>query len=60
MHHTIKYSKHSSMIWPVWRNGWVLVYKLSGCGFESCFLFVFVVFSVTWLAKPTLHHSDLS
>ena len=22
-------------IWPVWPNGWVFVYKLSGCGFES-------------------------
>ena len=22
--------------WPVWLNGWVFVYKLSGCGFESC------------------------
>ena len=22
--------------WPVWPNGWVFVYQLSGCGFESC------------------------
>ena len=22
-------------IWPVWLNGWVFVYKRSGCGFES-------------------------
>ena len=22
--------------WPVWLNGWVFVYNLSGCGFESC------------------------
>ena len=29
------YSKHSSIIWPILRNGWVFVYKLSGCGFES-------------------------
>ena len=21
---------------PVWPNGWVFVYELSGCGFESC------------------------
>ena len=21
--------------WPVWLNGWVFVYKLSSCGFES-------------------------
>ena len=32
---TGKYSQQSSIIWPVWLNGWVFVYKLSGCGFES-------------------------
>ena len=21
--------------WPVWLNGWVFIYELSGCGFES-------------------------
>ena len=26
----------SSIIWSVWPNGWVFVYELSGCGFESC------------------------
>ena len=36
MHHTDKYSHHSSIIWPVWLSGWVFVYELSGCGFESC------------------------
>ena len=35
MHRTGKYSEHSSIIWPVWLNGWVFVYELSGCGFES-------------------------
>ena len=35
MHCTDKYSQHSSVIWPVWLSGWVFVYKLSGCGFES-------------------------
>ena len=35
MNHTDKYSKHSSIIWPVWLNGWVFDYELSGCGFES-------------------------
>ena len=35
--HTDKYSQRSSVIWPVWLNGWVFVHKLSGCGFEcSC------------------------
>ena len=35
IHHTAKYSQLSSIIWPVWLNGWVFVYELSGCGFES-------------------------
>ena len=36
MHHTDKYSQQSPIIWPVWLNGWVFIYKLSGCGFKSC------------------------
>ena len=35
IHHSDKYSQHSSIIWPVWLNGWVFIYKLSGCGFKS-------------------------
>ena len=35
MHRTDKFSQHSSIIWPVWLNGWVFVYELGGCGFES-------------------------
>ena len=35
MHRTDKYSEHSSIIWPVWLNGWVFVYELSGCGSSS-------------------------
>ena len=35
MHCTDKYSQLSSIIWSVWPNGWVFVYELSGCGFES-------------------------
>ena len=35
MHRTEKYSQHSLIIWPVWIIGWVFVYKLSACGFES-------------------------
>ena len=30
-----KYSQHSLIIWPVWPNGWVFVYNISGCGFKS-------------------------
>ena len=35
MHRTYKYSKFSLIIWSVWTNGWVFVYDVSGCGFES-------------------------
>ena len=34
----IVYMMHSSIcsiIWPVWLNDWVFIYKLIGCGFES-------------------------
>ena len=34
MHRTDKYSQHSSIIWLVWLNHWVLDYELSGCEFE--------------------------
>ena len=35
MHSTDKYAQHSSIIWPVWLNGWMFVYELSGCVLES-------------------------
>ena len=35
MHPTDKYSQDSSIIWPAWLKGWVFVYELSGCGFNS-------------------------
>ena len=34
MHRKGKYSQNSS-IWLVWLDGWVFVYKWSGCGLES-------------------------
>ena len=34
VHLTHKYLQHSSIIWSVWLNGSVLVYELSGYGFE--------------------------
>ena len=33
-HDHLVHNEHSN-IWPVWLNGWVFVYELSGCGFES-------------------------
>ena len=35
MHRTDKYSQLSSIIWSVWPNGWMFIYELSGCRFES-------------------------
>ena len=35
MHGPDKYSQHSSVIWSVWLNGWLFLYELSGCGFET-------------------------
>ena len=35
LHLTDKYSQHSSIIWPVWLNGWVFVYQVSGCKNKS-------------------------
>ena len=50
MHRTDKYSQHSSIIWPVWPNGWVFVYELSGCGFESCEKYYFTFWPMTvWI-----------
>ena len=36
MHHTNKYSQHSLIISTIWLNGWLFVFELSGCRFESC------------------------
>ena len=35
MHRTDKYSKHSSIIWPVWPNGLVFISELSVSVFVS-------------------------
>ena len=54
MHRTNKYSQQNSIIWPVWLNGRVFVYEISGCGFESrCIHFDFFVFSSLGLIKCT-------
>ena len=34
-HRTDKYSEHSSIIWPVYPNGWVFVYEVNGFVFKS-------------------------
>ena len=35
MYRKDKYSEHSSIIWPVWPNGWVFVFEVIGSGFKS-------------------------
>ena len=30
-----KWTQTFKHFWPVWQNGWVFIYELSGCGFES-------------------------
>ena len=34
LHHTDKFSEHSSFIWSVWPNGWVFLCELTGSGFK--------------------------
>ena len=35
MHRTDKYLEQSSIIWPAWLSGWVFIYELNSCRFES-------------------------
>ena len=35
MHHRDRFSQQSSTIWPFWLKGWVFVYELRSCRFES-------------------------
>ena len=56
MHRTDEYSQHSSIIRSVWLNGWVFVYKLSGCGFESSYNHLKFRFRA-WLEQGVPWHS---
>ena len=46
---SIRPFSETGQILPVWLNGWMLIYKLSGCGFESrcCHLRKFYSFEST-------------
>ena len=56
MHRTGNYSQHSSIIWPVWLDGWTFVYELSGCGFKSsCSRLPFLYW---WKAFWIILHQD--
>ena len=35
-HVTYTFQSESTLYKPVWLSGWVFIYELSGCGFESC------------------------
>ena len=37
MHQIYKFSKHNSILWPVWLNGWLFNYKLIDREFEFSF-----------------------
>ena len=54
VHHKDKYSQHSSIIWPVWLNGGVFVYKLSGCGFEICGFTKIRLYTILEKSKETV------
>ena len=54
MYRTDKYSQHSSINWPVWLNGGVLDYELSGCGFEFSYLDLFEIISSFWLVAKII------
>ena len=54
MNRTDKYSQHSSIIWPVWLNGGVFDYELSGCGFELSYLDLFEIISSFWLVAKII------
>ena len=53
MQRTDKCSQHSSIIWTFWLIGWVFVYELSGCGFESRWfvvdLYIVVLYDQNWI-----------
>ena len=57
MHLTDKYSQHSSIIWPIWPNGWVVVYDLSGCGFDSRCIYLNLIYRACF-EQGVPWHSD--
>ena len=58
MHRTDKHSLHSSITRPVWLNGWVFLYEISGCGFESrCSHLKLQMWSLLW-ARSSLTFSQ--
>ena len=54
------HSQQSSIIWLVWLNGWVLIYKLTGCGFESHWSHLFIHHQCTKKLKSFIIQKMLS
>ena len=54
-HSTEKNSKQSSIIWPFLLNGWVLIYKIRYCAFESCYSQLNVIFHVCFTEEVPWH-----
>ena len=52
MHRTDKDSRRSSIIWPVWLNSWVFVYKRSGCEFETRYCHLRKPFGILYSKWP--------
>ena len=52
MHRADKYLQHSSIIWPVWLNGWLFTYELSGSG-SSPFVITYYLLLLAMLYSET-------
>ena len=59
MNCTDNYSQHSSVIWPIWPYGWVFIYRLSGCRFESHFFVLSNNFIVSGICNSSLYPSSI-
>ena len=51
IHHTDKFSQNNPVILPDWLRSWMFVYKLRGCGFESCCSHLFPPFKCLYLFR---------
>ena len=47
-------------VWPVWPNGWVLVYELSGSGFEPSCSHLKLFLLRTFLKRKNQYESVIS
>ena len=60
LNHGIDFCASVPLEWPVWLNGWVFVYELSGCRFESScshLKLVSTIFYQTFVIFPLPFHT---